>query len=481
MSRTGGALPRDRLEWVEGWGTAVGAAGYVWRPSTVEGVRDVLAEACRRGVPVVQRGAGRSYGDAAFAPEAVVLDLGRMRRILGWDPATGEIDVEPGVTIRDLWRYCLGDGWWPPVVTGTMEPTVGGCLAMNVHGKNNWTRGTLGEHCRELDVLLPSGELRTVRPERDGELFRAVIGSFGQLAVILRARLAMKRVRSGLLEVHAVAAADLATMLRLADEAKDRWEYVVGWVDAFPGGRRLGRGLLHFARHLEADEDPAPAQTLRADTQDLPDTLFGVLPKAVMWRLLKPFTNRPGMRAVNLAKYLAGATVGHDVRYRQSLAEFSFLLDYVPHWKRIYEPGGLIQHQSFVPAGAAEEVFRRQLESCRRRGRPSFLAVLKRHRPDPFLLSHGVDGYSLALDLPVPVHRPGRADLWELVREIAEPVVDAGGRFYPAKDAALPAELYRATFPDGELDRFLGLKARLDPDRRLRSALADRLLYSGSA
>jgi len=471
-------LPDERLEWVSGWGEAVGAAGYVWRPSTVEGVRSCLAEARRRGIPVAPRGAGRSYGDAALRAESIVLDLSRMRRVLAWDPDGGVIDVEPGVTIRELWRFVLGDGWWPPVVTGTAETSVGGCLAMNVHGKNNWARGTLADRCLELDLLMPSGEVRTLDRERDAELFRAVIGGFGMLGVIVRARLRMKRVRSGRLEVHAVAAPDLESVLRLTDEAKDRWEYVVGWVDCFPGGRRLGRGLLHFARHLDEGEDPAPAQTLRLESQDLPDTILGVLPKSTLWRFLRPFTNRFGMRQVNRAKYVAGATIGHDARYRQSLAEFSFLLDYVPHWKRIYEPGGLIQHQSFVPAAEAERVFRRQLELGRGRRLESFLGVLKRHRPDDYLLSHAVDGFSLALDFPVRAGR--RDDLWRLVADMAEPVVEAGGRFYPAKDAALPGELWRATFADGQVERFCGLKRRQDPEGVLRSALAERLLPSSA-
>lgn len=474
-------LPTDHLERVEGWGMAVSAAGYVFRPSTVDGVRAALATARSQGVPVVLRGAGRSYGDAALRPESVVLDLTRMRRVLAFDPSTGVVDAEPGVTIRQLWRYALGDGWWPPVVTGTMEPTVGGALAMNVHGKNNWRRGPIGDHCLELDLLLPSGELRTLRPASEPglfpaepDLFGAVIGGFGQLGVITRARLQLKRVRSGLVEVLAVSAPDLETMLRLADEAKDTWEYVVGWVDAFARGRRLGRGLLHFARHLEAGEDPAPAQTLRVENQDLPPTIAGVVPKAVLWRFLKPFTNRPGMRLVNRVKYDLGRTLGEDARYHQSLAEFSYLLDYVPDWKQIYAPGGLIQHQSFVPAAAAERVFRRQLEVCLKRRLPPFLAVLKRHRPDRFLMSHAVDGFSLALDLPVVPRR--REKLWALVEELAEPVVEAGGRFYPAKDAALPGELYRATFRSGELDRFRALKREVDPEHLLRSALADRLL-----
>jgi FAD/FMN-containing dehydrogenase len=305
-----------------------------------------------------------------------------------------------------------------------------------------------------------------------------VIGGFGQLGIIVRARLKLKKVASGLLHVKAVAAGDLETMLRLADDAKDRWEYVVGWIDAFARGRSLGRGLLHFARHLEPGEDAAPSQSLRAESQDLPDSVLGIVPKSMMWRLLKPWTNRPGMRWINRVKYLMGSTVGNEDEYRQSLAEFSFLLDYVPHWKRIYQPGGMIQHQSFVPAADAESVFSRQLEACGTARQPSFLAVLKRHRPDDFLLSHALDGFSLALDFPVVERR--RDALWRLVRDMAEPVVDAGGRFYAAKDAALPGELYRASFRQGELGRFRAIREQLDPGRLLRSALVDRLLGTDS-
>ena len=465
----------DRLEWVEGWGMAVGGAGFVYRPHDAGGVAEAIEAASDAGVPIALRGAGCSYGDAALRGESVVLDLSQLSRMLAWDPEAGIVDLEPGVSLGALWRMIIADGWWPPVVTGTMEPTVGGMLAMNVHGKNNWRRGTIGEHCLEFDIVLANGESRTVSRSRDAALFHEIIGSFGQLGIITRARLQMKKVHSGLLEVKAVSAPDLEAMLLLADEAKDEWEYVVGWIDAFASGGRLGRGLLHFARHLEEGEDPDPTATLVAKAQDLPDRLLGVMPKGLMWRFLRPLTNRPGMRCVNFGKYLVGSTFGDEKLIRQTLAEFSFLLDYIPNWKRIYLPGGLVQHQSFVPRAAANEVFRNQLEICQECGMPSFLAVLKRHRPDPFLMSHGVDGFSLALDFPVVGGR--REELWALLRELAGPVAAAGGRFYPAKDAVLTADLYRATFADGQLDRFAEIKKELDPDWRLRTGLADRLLY----
>ena len=466
---------KDRLEWVEGWGMAVGGAGYVFRPTDAGGVAEAIETARDSGIPITLRGAGCSYGDAAFRPESVVLDLSNLNRVLTWEPESGTVDVEPGVSLASLWRLAIGDGWWPPVVTGTMEPTIGGMLAMNVHGKNNWTRGTLGEHCIEFDLAMANGESRTISQEADAELFNDVIGSFGQFGIITRARLQMKKVHTGRVEVRAVSAPDLEAMLSLTDDAKDKWEYVVGWIDSFARGRNLGRGLLHFARHFEEGEDPEATSSLDAAAQDLPANLFGIMPKGLMWHFLKPLTNRPGMRCINFAKYLVGSTIGDEKTYRQPLAGFSFLLDYVPNWKNIYLPGGLIQHQSFVPAASAERVFRQQLEICHEHGMPSFLAVLKRHRPDGFLMSHAVDGFSLALDFPVILGK--RQKLWEMVRALAEPVVAAGGRFYPAKDAALPGHLYRSTFREGQLGRFAGIKAKLDPDRVLRSGLADRLIY----
>ena len=189
-------LTNDRLEWVEGWGMATGGAGFVYRPYDAGGVAEALEAASDAGASIALRGAGCSYGDAALRGESVVLDLSQLSRMLAWDPEAGIIDLEPGVSLGALWRMTIADGWWPPVVTGTMEPTIGGMLAMNVHGKNNWRRGTIGEHCLEFDIVLANGESRTVSRSRDKDLFHKIIGSFGQLGIITRARLKMKKVHS---------------------------------------------------------------------------------------------------------------------------------------------------------------------------------------------------------------------------------------------------------------------------------------------
>ena len=130
----------------------------------------------------------------------------------------------------------------------TMAPTLGGAAAMNIHGKNAFVAGPIGEHIRHLQLLLASGELRELTP--DEPLFRAVVGGFGELGVIVQVTLQCKRVHSGLMEVRAEASRTLDDMLDLFEREQAGADYLVGWIDGFAGGASKGRGLVHIARQI---------------------------------------------------------------------------------------------------------------------------------------------------------------------------------------------------------------------------------------
>lgn len=467
------ALPVERLERLETWGMNASCLSYVYRPSRSEDVRTVFATARSHGRTVCIRGGGRSYGDASLASEEISLDLSRMNRIMDWDPLSGLITVEPGVTLRQLWQYVIGDGWWPPVVSGTMHVTMGGAAAMNYHGKNNYLAGPIGEHIREFDLMTPTGDLLTCTPVQNADLFFAAVGGFGMLGCFTRLTLQMKRVYSGLLEVEAFATRNFRDIIEQFEQRKQRADYLVGWIDCFVHGKHIGRGLVHSARYLRPGEDPSPAQTLRLEKQELPDTLFGVIPKSIMWLLLKPFAHNTGMKLINAAKYFSGSTFGNHQTTRQSHAGFAFLLDYVPNWKWAYRPGGLIQYQSFVPIENTERCFTRQIEICQAAGMVPWLGVFKRHRPDAFLMSHAVDGYSLALDFPVT--KWNRQRLWALTSELNQIVLANGGRFYFAKDSTLDPVTARAYLGEKTLRKFGALKRQFDPEGLLQTDLSKRL------
>ncbi len=462
--------PLDRLRRLENFGHSIAAPGYRFRPTHAEQIAELLQKAQARGLRVALRGAGRSYGDAHLASGGLVLDLQRMNRVLAWHPDTGEITVEPGVTIERLWQYTLEDGWWPAVVPGTMRPTVGGCLAANVHGKNNWLAGTIGEHVTRLTALLPTGEEITLTPADD--LFPALVSSMGTLGVFTSITLRLHKVYSGEVEVGAWAVPHLRQMLADLDAFKESHEYVVAWLDGTARGKALGRGQIHVARYLEPGEDPHPGRTLDLDYQTLPENILFV-PKSVLWMFMRPFMNRVGLWGTNTAKYLSARTLGNHKTFRQSHAAFNFLLDYVPHWERAYGRGGLIQYQCFVPKENAQDAFREILETTHRHGLPTYLGVVKRHRPDRFLLSHAVDGFSLAMDFRVTAgNRRRLQDMADVLNRI---VLQAGGRFYLAKDATLTPEVWLASLGEETMRRYFALKAQLDPGEVLQTDQYRRL------
>lgn len=541
-------LPPERIERLSGFGLSVSADGYVYRPSSVDGIRAVLTASAEAGRQVVLRGAGRSYGDAAIAPECVVIDLTRMNRVLSWDPETGILEAEGGATIDQIWRHTLEDGYWPPVVSGTAAPTLAGALAMNIHGKNHFQAGSLAEHVLEIDVLRPDGELVTLRqapwpecswwnlvhvpepkpepqpvddPEEDpapaltldeiysawdepppsgpaqvfmddpplpvepqpdtprlsfeapsakeAEQFRIVVGSAGLLGVIVRVVLHMKRVGSGDLRVLPVAVGNWNEAFQAFSDLADRSDYLVGWIDAFAKGSRAGRGIIHAAWYEhETGERPA---SLTLAHQAIGEQLPLGFARSTMWRWARRVTNRFGMRIVNALKFRSGR-LGSGKPLRQSLAEFSFLLDSIPNWRLAYGPGGLLQYQCFIPREQAQATFAKLIAMQQEAAQESYLVVMKRHRPDPYLLTWALDGYSLAMDFKIDeTRRPALIDLCNRMNDI---VLAAGGRFYFAKDSTMRPKDVAAYLADA-LERFREAKREWDPEHRLTSALAGRL------
>lgn len=457
-------LSSSQVRRLSGFGASTFADAYLFWPETAEQTAECFELARVLGKHAVLRGAGRSYGDAAYLPESIAIDTGKLT-LCELDAATGVVTAGPGATIENLWRLGLPAGFWPPVVSGTMKTSLGGALAMNIHGKNAFKAGTLGEWVERIQITSPSGDIRWItnnEPE-----FRGIVSSAGLVAAITLIELRMKPVTSGLLDVVPFSCRNWEEQFQAFESNLETADYMVSWVDMFASGDSAGRGLFHSAKHV----DNRDAKSLIAESQDLPTRILGLLPKSQVWRILKAFNRRPLMRLLNAMKHTSGKLSGKP--YRQSLVEFSFLLDYVPGWERAYSPGGLIQYQCFVPKESARNVFGQIGEMCRSKRLESYLGVMKRHRPDNFVLSHGVDGYSLALDFKVDSRTWGA--LLSLCHNMNELVLDAGGKFYLAKDSTLRPEDVARFVPPQELRWLADLKSKYDPDRVLDSALNRRL------
>ena len=439
-----------------GWGRTAPTPAHLAAVHGEDEAREVLQGRSQRGV--LARGLARSYGDAAQNAGGHVLDMTAADRVLAADLATGEIDVEAGISLDRLMTLFVPMGFFVPVTAGTRYVTVGGAIAADIHGKNHHRVGSFSQHVRWLDLLTADGQVRRVGPEADPELFWATAGGMGLTGVILRARVQMKPIESSRILVDTDRTPDLDSLMTLLTETDHLYDYSVAWIDCVAKGARMGRSVLTRGRFARRDELPPKKQ---ADP----------LRYAASVKLSAPNVFPPGL--LNLATVAAF----NELWYRkspkkkrdqlQSIPTFFHPLDGVGAWNRIYGPRGFVQYQFTVPFGQ-EEAMREALVRISSSGAASFLAVLKRFGDgNPGMLSYPSPGWTLALDIPVV---KGLATLLDGLDEL---VVGAGGRIYLAKDSRVRPELFEQMYP--QLETFRAVRARVDPDGVFTSDLARRL------
>jgi decaprenylphospho-beta-D-ribofuranose 2-oxidase len=440
---------------LSGWGRYPVAECAVLRP---ERVRDLVPDL--GAGPVLPRGRGRAYGDAALSSHGTVVLTERLDRFLALDEEKGLLTVEAGATVTEVLEVVVPRGWFLPVSPGTGEASIGGCVAADVHGKNHHHDGGFGAHVRSLTLVTPGGDTVTCGPDAEPELFWATVGGMGLTGAVADVTVQLIPVESAWIAARHHRAGGLDAVLDLLDGEPGTAPYSVAWLDCLARGGARGRGVVMEGRHAAAEQAPGgPAHAFR-----VPPRRTLAVPCDVPFSLVREFLGRR-FNGLYLSREGGRAGGRHFVT---DYGRFFHPLDALHGWNRLYGPRGLVQHQSVVPLDGGRKALHALLETLEHSRVPAYLAVLKRLGAEGSgLLSFPLAGYTLALDLPA-----GPATL-ALTDRLDAVVADHGGRIYLAKDATLKPERFAGMYP--RLAAWRAVKRRVDPENVLRSDLGDRL------
>jgi len=440
---------------LSGWGRFPVETCHVYRPETPRQLADIFASGAQPSF--ISHGLGRSYGDAPLNRHGGVICHTRLDHFLTFDAETGVLGCEAGVSLAEILRCFLPRGFFLPVTPGTKFVTVGGAIAADVHGKNHHQDGTFGNFVLDFQLLTPTGETLSASPTSNGEVFCATMGGMGLTGAILSARIKLRPVTSAWMLVDYQKAANLEDALERMTASDISYQYSVAWIDCLATGGQMGRAVLMRGNHAAANELPASIRAPLAEPAGRRWSLPINLPSLAL--------NSLTVRAFNWCYY----GVHKDVlRQLVSIEKFFYPLDAVHHWNRLYGRRGFVQYQVALPQEGGLEGLREVLSRLAQSRRASFLAVLKRFgKSNSGLLSFPIEGYTLALDLPVA------GGLVPLLHELDRVVLNYGGRVYLAKDAVTTAQSFAAMYP--QLERFQAIKKRLDPRGVLSSSQARRL------
>ncbi len=464
MSTVTARTTREDRTRLTGWGRTHLALCRVVRPDDPAAVTLELAGA--EG-PLIPRGSGCAYGDAATRARGTVVDVSTLRRLVALDGDRGVVVVEAGMTLGELLHTVAPRGWVPPVLPGTPHVSVGGAVAADIHGKNHVGVGSIGRHVRWLVVADANGEPHRLTPERDPQAFWGTVGGMGLTGVITTVALQLLPAGPGPATLRRRRAGDLGEVLgQLACVAEqqrtDPLLHSVAWLDGSARGSARGRGLVQTT-HLPAPwrrpgdpgpSDPTPAAARRRAARSLPGP--GVV-------------TRGSIAAMNRARWLAPVADGPRTA---SIAAALQPLRRADDWPSLFGRQGLVQYQFVVPTTSVDSIAA-ALDLLAAHRVPPALAVLKRLGPaDPAPLTFALDGWTLALDLPA--RWPG---LEPALTELDELVLEAGGRVYLAKDSRLRASTVARMYP--RLAEWQRTRDVMDPRRVLGSDLSRRVHLTG--
>jgi len=406
--------------------------------------------------PRISRGAGLSYAAASFLGDGLSVAHASFDRVTGFDEQQAVVEVEAGITLGALHRFLSQKGLYLPVQPGHGRITVGGCIAADVHGKNQARDGTFIDQVKALTLFHPRHGVLELSREQDPALFRLTCGGYGLTGHILKARLCAKPIPSNSIDLKASAFTRFEEGLASLVHAAAHADFAYSWHDMAAAGKHLGAGYVFEARFATGsgsdpviEEGPEPPH-LSAEGRSA-------------WRL--PLLNSFSARGLNLVYRFQQRAALRGKRI--TLLDALFPVHRAQGYFRLFGSRGFHEYQVLLPSDAMHEYLRAIEARIRRRPLAITLASAKVFAGTRESLRFTGDGICLALNLP-----RSESSL-DVMAFLDERVVALRGVPNIIKDSRLPRAVVDACYPGA--DGFRSALRAFDPQRLFRSELSERL------
>jgi decaprenylphospho-beta-D-ribofuranose 2-oxidase len=403
----------------------------------------------------ISRGAGLSYAPASFSKNIPTVSHRHFDRLLDFDSSSNVLEVEAGISLGQIYQFASPRGLFLPVQPGHPKITAGGCIGADVHGKNQFRDGTFLSVVESLRLFHPGHGILNLSRSQNPDLFQLTCGGYGLTGNILTARLRLASAVSSRMQLSTTPIGNIEDLVDALPHATERNELVYSWHDFTARGQSFGRGVLISGR-FQSGGKALPAPNNRTDNGNLDSAPLG-LPFS--------FFNRFSTRLFNRLYYTALRS--GPLTKELSLYEFLFPVRNKELYFHLFGTRGFHECQIVIKTkrfGAFVAEIRRRLET---HPVAVTLASAKLFRGRRDLLRFTGDGICLALDFPR--NEAGT----KFAAFLDDLMIAHGGWPNLVKDSRLTQRVAAATYPEYEL--FRGRLLALDPQRRYRSELSERL------
>ncbi|MFO0600737.1 MAG: FAD-binding protein [Myxococcaceae bacterium] len=439
----------------------------IHRAQSVREMVATLTTARKQGRRVVVRGGGLSFDNQAMYGDLTLVLNGFDEVVI--DKENNLVTVGAGARWGDVLPKLEAAGMMIPVMVSGMGITCGGTIGINALSRFSAVWGKEGKSVESLEVLTVSGERVVCSRTKESELFYAVIGGLGQIAVVLRATYRAMPLGTPLrVESRVTRTADqsgLAGALAVPAEPTNHRAQTSYAVVAFKGEEV--RSIVTRSRYV----NDVPLHTLLPHRP----ASFSRVPIELAIHHFQSM----GQAFWNFAyeRYL-----DDNVAYIDELNGYTFFMDGNARTKRTAEAMGLsfrtIQETYVVPKHEQLMPFIIEARDMVRAAglELALVDIIYLHRDEPFALSSTREGSGFAVTFTFEgldgVTQTGRVR--ELFVDLATRSMTLGGRIHLTKNVfAKPGDVSRM-YKEG-LTQLIAAKRKYDPYGLLTSDFAQRL------
>ncbi|MFP7296810.1 FAD-dependent oxidoreductase [Neobacillus niacini] len=147
-------------------------------------LQKIVKEANEKRQHISIAGLQHSQGGHTYYKDSIVLDMKTFNKIMKIDKQNKLIKVEAGATWEDVQEAIQPYGLALKVTQSQSIFTIGGSLSVNAHGRDI-RFGPMAGTVREMTILTPTGDMKTVTRNDSEEWMKYVFGGFGLFGVIL--------------------------------------------------------------------------------------------------------------------------------------------------------------------------------------------------------------------------------------------------------------------------------------------------------
>lgn len=401
-----------------------------------------ISETSKLNLKGIVRGSGLSYGDAAlnFNQTVYFLDLEH-----GEIEDRGESIVVPAnLTIGQVCQYLLLSNRFLPTVPGSIDATIGGCLASDIHGKNDKNYGSFGHTVKSLQVLTHKG-LKWVTC--DSPEFKYYVANYGLTGIFTRIELLTRKINGRYLLTNTVIVNSLAELFESIKQELNSHEYAVGWMDYSTSSPR---GYIESANWSNFENKKKRIGIALKVPKRMPNVI-----------------NKLSIRIHNEVTFRKARMKSGRKHVLVSYENYLFPTISISNWNYLFGKNGFHEIQILVMDNEISG-FEKSITRFAKKY-PIFLAGFKRveHR-GLGLLSFTSKGWSIAINVPGKYLTSEKAN--EFLSELYS---NFKAKQYLAKDSVLDIELFHKMYPEAQ--EFMNYRIENEHEVYFESEMSKRL------